>query len=133
MPDPVAEKIKQTQNAFPPHAPSAVESCPYAKTVAEAEPSPVTVKTAFGLTQYGASPPLPTTTPEKAKTKKDWIEIILVDMEGKPVPNVRYRITAPDGAVKEGTLNEHGQAGFYQIEAGNCKVTFPDLDKEAWD
>lgn len=133
MPVPVAEKIQQTQNSFPPRAPGAVEQCPYAKTVAKTEPSPVEVKTAFALTQYGGSPPLPTTTPEKAKEKKDWIEIILVDMEGNPVPNARYRITAPDGKVQEGRLNVHGQAGFYQIEPGNCKITFPDLDQDAWD
>lgn len=39
------------------------------------------------------------------------------------MPNVYDRITAPSGAVREGTLNEHGQAGCYQIESGNCKIT----------
>ena len=129
----VADKIKTTQKSFPPRPPGAVEPCPFAKPVAKAEPMPVDVKTAFALTQYGSSAPATATTPEKAKEKKDWIEIILVDMEGKPVPNVRYRITPPNGAPVEGRLNEHGQAGLYQIEAGNCKVTFPDLDQEAWD
>ena len=43
------------------------------------------------------------------------------------MPGVRYRITAPDGKIQEGRLNEHGQAGYYQIESGNCKITFPDL------
>ena len=134
MAAPIAEKIKQTQNAFPPRPPGAVEPCPFAKLTAKAEPSPVEVKNAFALTQYGNTmPPAATTTPEKAKEKKDWIEIILVDTDGKPVPNVRYRITPPGGAPVEGRLNEHGQAGLYQIEAGNCKITFPDLDQEAWD
>ncbi len=133
MADPLAEKIKQTQNAFPPRPPGAVEPCPFAKAVAKPDAPPVEVKTSFALTQYGGSPPLPTNTPEKAKEKKDWIEIILVDLDGKPVPNVRYRITPPNGAPVEGRLNEHGQAGLYQIEAGSCKVTFPDLDQEAWD
>jgi hypothetical protein len=55
-------------------------------------------------------------------------------MEGKPMPGVRYRITPPGGGEpKEGTLNEFGQAGYYQIEPGTCKVTFPDLDADAWD
>ena len=50
------------------------------------------------------------------------------------MPGVRYRITPPGGAEpKEGFLNEHGQAGYYQIEPGDCKITFPDLDKDAWD
>lgn len=130
------DKIKQMQSSFPPRPTGAVEPCPYAKTqVAKAEPSPVEVQTAFALTQYGSTAPATaaTATTEKAKVKKDWIEIILVDMEGNPVPSVRYRITPPGGAPVEGRLNEHGQAGLYQIEAGNCKVTFPDLDTEAWD
>ena len=71
--------------------------------------------------------------PQQQKQKKDWIEIILVDMEGKPMPGVKYRITPPGGAPVEGRLNEHGQAGLYGIEPGNCKVTFPDLDKDTWD
>ncbi len=131
----IAEKIKETQKAFPPRPPGAVEACPFAKPTAKAEPSPVEVKNAFALTQYGSTmpPAATTTTPEKAKEKKDWIEIILVDLDGKPVPNVRYRITPPNGAPVEGRLNEHGQAGLYQIEPGNCKITFPDLDQEAWD
>ena len=55
-------------------------------------------------------------------------------MEGKPVPNVRYKITPPGGgAPQEGRLNEHGQAGYYKIEAGDCKIEFPDLDKDAWE
>ena len=132
MPDSLAEKIKQTQNSFPPRPPGAVEPCPFAKPAAKPDAPPVDVKTNFALTQYGDSPSMPTGTPEKAKEKKDWIEIILVDLDGKPVPTVRSRIAPPNGAPVEGRLNEHGQAGLYQIEAGNCKVTFPDLDQEAW-
>lgn len=133
----VAQKIKQTQNSFPPQAPGAVAACPFAKTPSETSPStasPVEVQTAFMLTQQimqsmGAS----TSQAEKPKTKKAWIEIILVDDEGKPMPGVRYRITPPGGTPKEGRLNEHGQAGLYEIEPGSCKITFPDLDKDAWD
>ncbi len=133
MADPVAEKIQQTQNSFPPRPPGAVEPCPFAKSVAKAEPSPVAVKTNFALTQeigvtMGAGKPV------EQKPKKDWIEIILVDEVGEPMPGVRYRITPPSGdPPQEGRLNEHGQAGYYKIEAGTCKVTFPDLDGDAWE
>lgn len=48
------------------------------------------------------------------------------------MPGVKYRITPPGGAPVEGTLNQYGQAGVYQIDPGNCKITFPDLDQEAW-
>ena len=132
-------KIKKTQSSFPAQPPGSVVACPMkkaaeAKTAAESQAkTPVEVETAFQMTQQilqtmGASKPQ-----EKPKEKKAWIEIILVDNEGKPMPNVKYRITPPGGAPVEGRLNEHGQAGLFQIEPGNCKITFPDLDKDAWE
>lgn len=134
MANDLADKIKKTQNSFAPEQPGAVVACPFAKTVSETPTAPVEVKTDFALTQkilktMGASGKAV----EKPKEKKAWIEIILVDAEGKPMPGVKYRITPPGGTPKEGRLNEHGQAGLYQIEPGNCKITFPDLDKEAWE
>lgn len=133
MPNALADKIKNTQNSFAPQQPGSVVACPFAKTVSEAPTAPVEVKTDFSLTQkilktMGGSKPT-----EKPQVKKAWIEIILVDAEGKPMPGVKYRITPPGGNPVEGRLNEHGQAGLYQIDPGNCKITFPDLDKEAWD
>jgi len=135
-----AEKIKKTQNAFPAQPPGSVVGCPRRDAVsatadASSEtPSPVEVETAFQMTQQiiqtlgGGGKPA-----QKPQDKKAWIEIILVDAEGNPMPGVRYRITPPGGAPVEGRLNEHGQAGLYQIDPGSCKITFPDLDKEAWD
>ena len=34
--------------------------------------------------------------------------------------------------LAEGSLDEKGEAKVESIDAGNCKVTFPDLDKDAW-
>ena len=132
----IAEKIKQTQNSFPPQKPGAVAECPFKTEVSETVSTPVETKTNYHLTQQMAKPveAMRGEAPEKQKEKKDWIEIILVDMDGKPVPNVRYRITPPGSdAPQEGRLNEHGQAGYYKIESGECKITFPDLDKDAWE
>ena len=128
-----AERIKQTQSQFPATRQGAVAECPF-KNVPQEVPKPrLDVKTSFEMTQnvlntIGAKQP-----PDKPKEKKAWIEIILVDNEGKPMPGVKYRITPPSGQPVEGRLNEHGQAGLYQIEPGNCKITFPDLDKDAWE
>ncbi len=69
---------------------------------------------------------------EENKEKKSWIEIELVDEAGKPVPGEPYRITLPDGTVADGTLDEKGFARVDHIDPGSCKVTFPNLDKEAW-
>lgn len=61
-----------------------------------------------------------------------WIEIVLVDEEDQPVPGERYRIELPNGQKREGTLDSDGFARVEGIERGNCKVTFPELDQEAW-
>ncbi len=67
------------------------------------------------------------------KSKKHWIEIMLVDKQNKPVPGEPYRITLPDGnTVAEGTLNEKGIARVDGIDPGTCKVTFTNLEKQAW-
>lgn len=67
------------------------------------------------------------------KDKTHWIKIKLVDEAGKPVPGEQYKITLPDNSVASGTLDEKGEAEVKGIDAGNCKVTFPNLDKDAWE
>lgn len=62
-----------------------------------------------------------------------WIEIELVGEDDKPVPGARYRVTLPDGAVDEGTLDHNGWARIEGFADGACQVTFPDLDQEAWE
>jgi len=76
-----------------------------------------------------AAPPVSARAPKAATT---WIEILLVGEDDKPIPRERYRIELPDGSVREGTLNEKGLARLEGIEAGDCEVTFPSLDKAAW-
>jgi hypothetical protein len=67
------------------------------------------------------------------KEEKSWIEIELVDEENQPVPGERYRITLSDGkTLAEGTTDANGQARVNDIDRGTCKITFPDLDKDAW-
>jgi type VI secretion system secreted protein VgrG len=66
--------------------------------------------------------------------KKHWIEIKLVDQDENPVPGERYKITLPDGTtVASGTLDDKGWARVDNIDPGTCKVTFPNLDKDAWE
>jgi type VI secretion system secreted protein VgrG len=65
--------------------------------------------------------------------KKGWIEVKLVDEAGKPVAGERLRITLPDGSVFESTTDDGGLARVDGCEEGNCQVTFPALDEDAWD
>lgn len=70
---------------------------------------------------------------EENKKKPDWIELELIDENGKPAVGVAYRVTLPDGSVSEGTLDEKGAARVENIDPGQCKITFPDFHKEAWE
>lgn len=65
--------------------------------------------------------------------KKHWIEIVLFDHEGNPVPGQAYKIRLPNGEVVTGNLDSRGLARVDGIDAGTCKVTFPALDKSTWD
>jgi hypothetical protein len=62
-----------------------------------------------------------------------WIEIQLVGEDDRPVRGQKYQITLPDGTVKEGVTDSEGLARLEGIEPGTCQVTFPELDKDAWE
>lgn len=62
-----------------------------------------------------------------------WIEIELVGEDDKPIPGEKYQITLPDGSVAEGTLDHNGFARVEGFERGDCKISFPELDFEAWE
>ena len=74
----------------------------------------------------------PESTEEKEK-KKSWIELELVDEEDQPVTGMSYRITLPDDTLAEGTLDDKGFARVDGIDPGTCKITFLNLDKDAWE
>jgi hypothetical protein len=63
---------------------------------------------------------------------RTWIEVQLIGDDDKPVPYAKYAIALPGGAIKTGTLDENGRARVEDIPAGTCKVSFPDLDQDAW-
>jgi hypothetical protein len=76
-----------------------------------------------------ALPPPAVVEPEK----KHWIQIEMVDKEGKPVHGEDFKITLPNGTLIEGSLDEHGRSRIEGIDPGNCIVTFPNLDKDCWE
>ena len=76
----------------------------------------------------------PTHDPKKSKEKTSWIEIKLIDEEtNEPIAGEPYKVTLTDGAtLAEGTLDEKGEARVENIDPGNCVVTFPEREREAW-
>jgi hypothetical protein len=58
----------------------------------------------------------------------------MVAEDDQPIPFERYAITMPDGKnVARGMLDERGFAHVAGSKKGTWIVSFPDLDKEAWE
>jgi type VI secretion system secreted protein VgrG len=70
---------------------------------------------------------------KKEPEPPDWIELEMVNEDGEPAAGERYTIELPDGSVAEGTLDQKGYARVEGVKPGNCKVSFPNLDKKNWE
>jgi hypothetical protein len=69
---------------------------------------------------------------EPKAPEKTWVEFRLVDQDGKPVGNVGYQVTLPDGEVFRGRLNAQGMVRFDRIDPGECQISFPEIDGGEW-
>ncbi len=83
----------------------------------------------------GSSSDQPKHKPEENKDKKSWIEVQLVyESNGKPVAGMAYEVTLPDGeTIAGGSTDENGVGRVDHIDPGSCQISFPSLDKEAWE
>ena len=115
---------KKSGKAGSPVSPAAPDKAEDADTAVPGEVARIEAKS--------TKPHKPPATEEEAD-KKSWIEIELVDEDDEPVPGEKYKITLPDDSVAEGTLDNNGFAHIGGIEPGTCKITFPELDKDAWE
>ncbi len=107
------------------------------KAIAAVAPAAPAAAVEAGTAVAGAmttvKPHKPPQTPEEKERKTSWIEIELVDEDDNPVPGARYAVELPDGTTAAGTLDEKGFARVEGFDPGGCKVTFPDLDQDAWE
>jgi len=82
-------------------------------------------------------PPQPAAVPAAApaaatRPADDWIEIQLVGEDDAPLPGERWVVALPDGSTRKGVTGEDGVARLEGIPPGTCRVSFPDLDRDAW-
>jgi hypothetical protein len=61
-----------------------------------------------------------------------WIEIELVDEDNQPVPGEKYRVEQSNGKIIEGSLDSQGFVHLTVVR-GTCRITFPNLDMDAWE
>ncbi len=86
--------------------------------------------------KYGASPAQPFSPPPGGSAEAaegHWIEIDLVDEDGKPVPGQAFSAKVGDGRLYRGTLDRNGHSRLEGLPAGQVEVRFPDLDDQAWE
>jgi len=84
-----------------------------------------------------ATPPAPAddqvdSSPQKPKSKKTWVALKLVDQDNQPVSGEKYHIELPDGSTRDGETDAAGEGWVEDIDPGNCKFSFPDLDASEW-
>jgi len=77
-------------------------------------------------------PPAPKPAPRSAEEALSWIALEVVDDQGKPIPNLRYEMIAPDGRRLTGTVGADGKARIEAIKKGTCKIQFPELPDDSW-
>jgi type VI secretion system secreted protein VgrG len=68
--------------------------------------------------------------PGSAQAKATWIELELLDEEGKGVANAKYELHLADGTVKKGSLDGSGKARVENLPPGSCRVVFQDEEKK---
>ena len=71
--------------------------------------------------------------PAQEPEEQHWIEIELLDDEGKPVAGERYFVELPDGSSLSGRTDGQGRARIEGVDPGTAKVSFPDLDKKMYE
>lgn len=69
---------------------------------------------------------------ESEETETTWVEIVLKDKKGNPVPGEAYELKLADGSLRKGSLDENGKARVSGIPPGQCEVKFPKTDKTEW-
>ena len=75
-------------------------------------------------------PPAPAARPPKP-LKEGWVEIEVVDRDGRPVVGQPYKLELPDGRVMEGRLGSSGLISVHAIDPGQVTLSFPELDRPA--
>ena len=65
---------------------------------------------------------------DSAPPSQSWIGLLLLDQDGVPVPNRRYRISKPDGTTVDGMLDSQGSAIIQGLTPGSCQIWCPYVD-----
>lgn len=63
-----------------------------------------------------------------------WIEIVLVDASGNPIPGESLHVRFPTGQLIEGVLDADGRCRIEGVEhPGECEISFPHIRPDDWE
>lgn len=71
--------------------------------------------------------------PPPAATGTTWVEVEVVDNDGKPLPYQKVRVTDGGGTERIAYSDAKGVARVDGMAKGECKVTLADLDRSSWE
>ena len=66
------------------------------------------------------------------REKPSWLAFDLADDDGTPMRGEPFTVTLPNGQQLIGALDSKGAVRIEGIDAGTCKVSFPERDKDGW-
>jgi len=64
--------------------------------------------------------------------ERTWVEVELLGEDGVGIANEAFLIVTPEGREVRGTTDARGRARVDDIPHGQCRISFPRLDKAAW-
>lgn len=71
--------------------------------------------------------------PAREESGKSWVELQIVDEQGRPIAFQKLTVTDSSGAVLTAYSDSTGIARLGGIAAGECSVTIPGLDGDSWE
>ena len=69
---------------------------------------------------------------QPCRDTRSWIEVRLVDQDGRPIPGERFELRLPDQSLHGGRLDRQGSVRFEAIVAGQASIAFPGIEAEEW-
>ena len=83
-----------------------------------------------------SSPSKPAVTPSQlagaVAPELTWVELELLDDTGVAIAGAKYLIVGPDGQEHSGVTDAKGRGRLDGIPPGQCRISFPGMDKDAW-
>jgi hypothetical protein len=66
---------------------------------------------------------------EERTSEGAWLELELLNQQGEPVANRRFRVIQHERVVREGMTNANGFARVESLSPGTCDIEFVDFDE----